>query len=220
MKEEARNLLKTRCNKNGFMKQIGQRYFNDAPLRKVFTILGYDIYVPDSYYNPLSFLKNGCPMWLLYDDVKCDIYECVSEDTVYSMLADIIKAHYPRRKGYYCKPLSLDITKRLHLENRRYKELSTVCYDENDNIKALILIEDNERLTAQKGFKCASISYIINKDDNAVKILWEYISDEININRYRGLLISYDANCQCEIDYAHLINMLKKDDGKYYYQFE
>lgn len=202
------------------MKQIGQRDFSDTPLRKVFAILGYDIYVPDSYYNPLSFLKNGCPMWLLYDNVKCDIYECVSEDTVYSMLADTIKTYYPKRKGYYCKPLTVDITKQLHLEDGDYKELSIVCYDENDNIKALILIENNETLTAQKGFKCASISYILNKDDNALKVLWEYISNEININRHRGLLISYDASNQCEIGYAKLINMVKKDDGKYYYQLE
>lgn len=206
--------------KNGYMKQIGQRNFNDTPLIKVFTILGYDVYVPNSYYNPLSFLNNGCPMWVLYDDVKCNVYECVSEDTVYSMLADTIKTYYPKRKGYYCKPLTVDIIKEKQLESRYYNELSTVCYDENDNIKALILIENNESLSAQKGFKCASIYHILNEDDNALKVLWEYISNETNINRHRGLLISYEASNQCEIDYTKLINMVKKDDGKYYYQLE
>ena len=40
------------------------RNISDAPLQYIKKIMGYEIYVPQSSYNPLSFNKAGCPIWI------------------------------------------------------------------------------------------------------------------------------------------------------------
>ena len=203
------------------MKHIGNRNIKDIHPIKVFTILGYEIFIPDCYYNPISYLKKGCPIWVLYgNDGDCVIYECTNEQLLYPTLVGIIKTHLPHRKGYYCKPLTDSAVKQLHLGNNIYHKLSAVCFDENDTIKSAVLIENDNELTTEKGFTCVKISFIFNDDDDALKTLYDYIFGETNVNQYRGLLVSYKADNQNAIHNAKLLNMVHLEDGNYYYQFE
>ena len=203
------------------MKYIGNRNIKVIKPIKVFTILGYDIFIPDNNNNPISYLKKGCPIWLLYGkDGECDIYECTNEELLYPSLVGIIKKYYPNCKGYYCKPLTDDVIKQLHLEGKGYHELSAICYNEGDIIKAAVLFEGNNKLTIKKGFSCVKIVCVRNNDDEALQSLYEYIFRETNVNKYRGLLVSYKADKRDEIHNAQLLNMVRLEDGEYYYQFE
>ena len=55
---------------------------------------------------------------------------------------------------------------------------------------------------------------------NALFALYYFMFRETNINKYRGLLIMYEAKTEFEIDNAKILSMVKMEDGKYYYQFE
>ena len=203
------------------MRHIGHRKVSEETLIKVFTILGYDIYIPSGYNNPTAFLKKGCPLWVQYDENgNCDIYECDNEFTLYPTLVGIIKKMYATRSGFHCKPLTQGDMKEMGLDYHPYCDLSAVSFDENDRTKAIVIIENDIEQTEIKGFKCAKISQIINEDTNALNALYEFIFNEYNINRYRGLLISFEANNETDVNNATIMNMVLKDDGKYYYQFE
>ena len=71
-----------------------------------------------------------------------------------------------------------------------------------------------------KGFECAKITNVLNRDNNALFALYYFMFRETNINKYRGLLIMYEAKTEFEIDNAKILSMVKMEDEKYYYQFE
>lgn len=203
------------------MRHIGHRKESEQTLIKVFNILGYNIYIPSEYNHHIYFLKKGCPIWVLHDEEgNCDVFECDNEETLYSTLVGIIKEMYPKRKGYYCAVLSKEIMKDLGLEDRPYLDLSAVCFDEGNKAKAIVVIEEDIELTQNKGFKCAKISQIVNNDDDALNALYEFVFNEYNINKKRGLLISYEVNSETDVNNAKIMNMTLMEDGKYYYQFE
>lgn len=193
------------------MKYLGHRNIKDATLRKVFTILGYDIYIPLAYDNPISRFQKGCAIWVNHDDNgDCEVYEILSKDTLYPTLVKIIQDDYPARVGYCCKPLTNDIARKLNLNITHYYELSSVCYNEKDEIKAAVCIEKEDL----NGGKYAKMK-VLNKDNNALCALRDYMFSEININNYRGLQILYEARNQSEIECAQLFNMKKWEEGKY-----
>lgn len=203
------------------MRHIGHRNIKDTQLVKVLTVLGYDIYIPQSYCLPTAIYQKGCPIWVNYNDNgDCDVFETVSKETLYPTLIGIIKRIYPIREGYYCKPLTDVIVRELHFNTTHYYEFSSVCFNEKDEIKAAVCIEEDNELSSLKGFECAKITNVFNKDNNAFFALYNYMFRETNINNYRGLLIMYEPRTQFEIENAKLLSMVKLEDGKYYYQFE
>ncbi len=203
------------------MRHIGHKKESEQALIKVFNILGYNVYIPSEYNHPIYFLKKGCPIWVKHDEEgNCDVFECDNEETLYSTLVGIIKEMYPKRNGYYCTALTKDIMKDLDFENKPYLNLSAACFDEDNKAKAIVVIEEDIELTQNKGFKCAKISQIINEDDFALNALYEFVFNEYNINKNRGLLISYEANSDSDVNNAKIMNMALMEDGKYYYQFE
>lgn len=203
------------------MKYIGHRKESEQALIKVFNILGYDIYIPSEYCCPTVSLKKGCPIWVSHDEEgNCDVFECDNEDTLYSTLVGIIKEMYPKRNGHYCTALTKDIMKDLGFEAKPYFNLSAVCFDEDNKAKAIVVIEEDIESTQNKGFKCAKISQIINNDNDALNALYKFVFSEYNINKNRGLLISYKVDNESDANNAKIMNMTLKKDGKYYYQFE
>ena len=66
-------------------------------------------------------------------------------------------------------------------------------------IKAIVIIEEDIELTQNKGIKCAKISRIINEDDGALNALYGFVFNEYNINKNRGLIISYEVNSKSEL---------------------
>ena len=203
------------------MRHIGHRNIKETQLVKVFTVLGYDIYIPQIYCTPTAIYKKGCPIWVNYsNNGDCDIFETISKDKLYPTLIRIIKQMYPIRVGYYCKPLTDDIVKKLNFNTTHYYEFSSVCFNEKDEIKAAVCIEEDNELSTVKGFECAKITNDLNRDNNALFALYYFMFRETNINKYRGLLIMYEAKTEFEIDNAKILSMVKMEDGKYYYQFE
>ena len=199
-----------------------ERYFrNEGELLKVFDILGYEVFIPKSFYNPISFLRRGCMIWILIGDNNYNVYECSNENTLYLSLVDAIKS-FPQRNGFYCEPLNADLihNHNLHIRIDDYCELSAACLNENDSIKAMVLIKENEEMTIIKGVRCVSISCIINEDDNALETLYRHFLGFYYTRKYRGILLSYETNTPTEIHNANLLNMTLLDDGLYYYQFE
>ena len=179
------------------------------------------MYIPSKYNIPIAFLKKGCPIWVLHDyEGNCDVFECDNVNTLYPTLVGIIKERYTPRSGFHCKPLTQEDIKDWGFDSRLYYDLSAASYDENDRVKALVIIEDDAEQTETKGLKCTKISKIVNEDPNALKTLYEFIFSEYNINRYRGLLISFEAKNEEDANNALILNMILKEDGKYYYQFE
>ena len=51
------------------MKYLGHKNCRNEKLKLTFRILGYDVFVPYSYFSPISYLKKGCPIWNL--NKKC-----------------------------------------------------------------------------------------------------------------------------------------------------
>ena len=203
------------------MNYIGTHRFKDAPLQKVANILGYDIFVPKSYYNPLSFLKKGCPLWIHIDSDVCDIYG-IGEGIWYAELIKVIKQTYPKRKGHYCLHFSeiddsIDF-KRNAVYTLDDLELSAACFNQDDKIVSIITI-DKENSGVIQNCPCAYISNVINNDDNALVKLGHFIFSEENIKKHPGLLISYmPKNTNDKI--GDLLGMQKINNGKYYLQFE
>lgn len=43
---------------------------------------GYNVYLPKAYYNGLSYLKVGCPLWLqTHPNGDCIVFEITNEQT-------------------------------------------------------------------------------------------------------------------------------------------
>lgn len=203
------------------MRYLGCKNIKDTQLVKVSTILGYDIYVPQSYCMPKVIYQKDCPIWVNYNDNgNCDVFETVSKAKLYPTLVGIIKQMYPIRVGYYCKPLTDYFVRELQFNTTHFYEFSSVCFNEKDEIKAAVCIEEYNELSVLKGFECAKITNVLNRDNDAFCVLYNYMFRETNINNYRGLLIQYEPNTQFEIENAKLLSMVKLEDGKYYYQFE
>lgn len=186
--------------------------------KHVCCLLGYDIFVPDSYYNPIAFLKSGCPIWIKYnEDGDCKIYEITNEERWIEETTILIKQSLPRKRGWYCTPLTQSVKQKYSINTGDYHELSAVCYNENDEIKAIITFDEDKRMSSIKGILCASISYVTCYDERALSFVWDYITREYNIKKHRGLLISYT---QDHHKYGELLEMIKDEDGVFYYQFE
>ena len=52
-----------------------QRNINEIIPHYLRNEMGYDIYVPDVFYTPISFNKKGCPIWIkVNDDGDCYVF--------------------------------------------------------------------------------------------------------------------------------------------------
>ena len=199
------------------MKYLGKRNLQECSLIHVYNILGYNVYIPYSYYNPLSFLKQGCPIWINYgDDGVCEVYECNNDnqDITYKDVEEIIK-HFPPRHGFYCQPIS---------DGEAYEKGNIItgakCLDENNHTLATIIICEDSNLSELKGIPCGKITILENLNDDALNELSKFLFREYNIDRHRSLLVSYVPQNEKDEKNAQIIGMVKKDDGIFYYQFE
>ena len=61
-------------------KFIGIRNKSEAELVDITDGKEYSCYVPRFYANPWSLLKPGCPIWIEMNEVKCAVFEMMSDD--------------------------------------------------------------------------------------------------------------------------------------------
>lgn len=200
------------------MKYLGTNNLTRINPKQIYCLLGYEIFVPDSYFNPLAFLNCGCPIWIKYNDKgECKIYEITDKDNWIEETVLVIKQNLPRKRGWYCTSLKQDIKVKHSIHTDDYYGLSAVCYNENDEVKAIISLDRDDVLSSREGTPCASIAKIVCYDEEALSFVWDYITRDYNIKRHRGLLISYIQDSR---KYGELLEMIKWEDGLFYYQFE
>lgn len=64
------------------MEVIGYRNLSEAPCILIKEIRGYKVYIPKAYYNPIAYLKKGCPLWLqVSSHGDCVVFELTDEMT-------------------------------------------------------------------------------------------------------------------------------------------
>ena len=202
------------------MRHLEKRNLSDCKLHYLDSILGYKLYVPDSYYNYLYFLKNGCPIWIdLGTNGECEVYECstANQDETYNQLVDIIKS-LPKRKGYYCTTMTERTVRRKAKQEGVI--LGVECRDENDSRQAYIIICNNTVMTQKEGIPCGEIVCIESKNEDALKVLSNFIFREYYINMYRSLLIYYNVKNEIDERYAKCLGLFKNRENLYYRQFE
>lgn len=153
------------------------------------TILGYECYIPNTYFNYLAFLKSGCPIWIKTDNN--DDYEIMilGEGYAYSEIAYFIKQNLPKRHGYYC------------IKPQNANPLSCRLYDENDLLRGEVVVDEHLTIT----------SIIIgNAEEN--HWLQDYFLMDYNIKGFKSAIIripqEYYNNAK------QLFNVLT-DDGYY-----
>ena len=157
--------------------------------RFIGTILGYDCYVPDTYYNPLAFLKIGCPIWVkVTDDGNCETM-VLEEGYAYSQIAYFIKHNLPKRHGYYC------------VKPQNAHPLSCQLYDENDLFRGEVVVDEHLTIT--------SIT-LGNAEEN--DLLQSYFLMDYNIKGYEWAIIRIP---QEYYNNAKMIFYVLTDDGYY-----
>ena len=192
------------------MKYLGNRNLTDSELVNICSILGYPVKIPSVYYNPPSYLKKGCPMWINYGfNGECDVYECDTDDVfiLYGHLVQIIKM-LPKRKGYYCKQvLGVNII------------TGGKVFNEDEQLQASYIVYEDKGKTAREEVPCGNVAIWHNGNEEAIAVLRDYIGCLYNRKLHRGLLISYKANNEEEELSAKLFELTKMEDGLYYEEF-
>lgn len=162
------------------------RKLSDIRAIHIGTILGYDIYIPDSYYNPLGYLKKGCPIWIdMTDNGDCDVYHIDDENNVNNEIYNIIKT-LPHKKGIAFVPLTEQVKKDHHISVDDIFGLSTMAIDENGNVQAIITFDE-----AQDDKYSLKMSVVMCTDKQVLKGLKKYLSSNNTVNKMKGLVIKY-----------------------------
>lgn len=82
------------------MEEIGYRNLSEAPCALIKEIRGYKVYIPKSYYNPIAYLKNGCPLWLQVNAKgDCVVFGLTDERTWEAELETFIANNLPTIYG-------------------------------------------------------------------------------------------------------------------------
>ena len=46
----------------------------DGKYKHLDQICGYDVYIPEVYYNPISYLSKNCPVWIrINEEGDCEV---------------------------------------------------------------------------------------------------------------------------------------------------
>ena len=177
------------------------------------TILGYEIYIPDAYYNPLGYCKKNCPLWIKVDDNgDCHVH-IISNDSKWKEDVTRYISTLPKKHGIAFYPLTEDVVNQFGIDTQDSFSLSSVARDENGEIKAIIVIdkdteEDNTMF----------ISYVHYADILVLQQLRNHILSDYNTERFKMFFLKYYPSS--EDDLTSTLGLLKDDERNYsYYQF-
>lgn len=150
------------------------------------TILGYDIYIPDSYYNPLAYLKKGCPIWIkMNENEDCEVFIIQNENNVDNEIYNIIKI-LPRKRGIAFIPLSEQVKKDHNISVNDIFGLSTMAIDEDGNIQAIITFDE---ITDDKDSLMMSV--VTYNEKQVLKDLLTHILSDNKTEVLKGRVIKY-----------------------------
>lgn len=152
---------------------------NEITPIKIGTVLGYDCYIPNIYFNPISYLNKGCPIWIkIDDDGNCTVF-MLGNGNAYEEVAIFIRKNLDKRKGYYYK--------RVIAPN--VLSISCQILDEKDSVCAEIIVSDDCRIKSLR---------LGNSDEN--DWLQSYFLSDYNIRGLNSKVLRIDNNVidKCE----------------------
>ena len=159
---------------------------------KIGMILGYDCYIPNVYYNSISYLNKCCPIWIKTDDAGNCVVMTLGDGNAYEIIAECIKGKLEKRKGYYYK--------RIIAPN--VLPISCRILNENDSVRAEIIVSNDCRIKdMQLG--------------NAVENDWlqSYFLSDYNIRGFNSKVLRIEKSLieKCK----SIFNILYDEDGGY-----
>ncbi|MBR5107003.1 MAG: hypothetical protein IK098_03080 [Bacteroidales bacterium] len=166
------------------------RDLKDITPIKVGTILGYECYIPDTYYTPISCLNKGCPLWIKTDDEgNCVVMEIV-RGNAFEEIADFIKRNLTIRKGYYYKRVIAPSV----------LPISCQILNENDFVCAEIIVSDDYRIKSLR---------LGNSEEN--DWLQSYFLSDYNIRGFNAKVLRIDKGVidKCKT----ILKVLYDEDG-------
>jgi len=164
----------------------------DISAKKLGTILGYECYIPNSYFNFISFLKKGCPVWIKSDEEgNCDVFS-LNGDNAFEEIASYIKNKLAKRKGYFY---------------RRIKEsgilpISCQILNENEVVCAEILVTET--------YQISSIKLGSSTENDLLK---DFFLSDYNIKGYESKVLRFINSTNSKG--KQLFKIRHDDDGDY-----
>ena len=147
-------------------------------------VCGYDIYLPKSHFNPISYLKKNCPIWIKIDeDGECVVIFLTTnnEEKNEQDIKDYILQNLPHKPYIDCK----------NLLNSNYHPLSCIAVDEEGVVCAEIIItESSNSLTVE------SVSY--DNEESLLK-LRRYLLSERNIKLYPAIVLTFSKTISNDV---------------------
>lgn len=184
--------------------------------KKIGAILGYSVYVPVSCFNPLSYMKKGCPIWVQINDKgDCLILTLQKDNIDDTEIVNFIKTVLVPKSGIACIPLSESVKEELKLSTNDDFGLNCMAQDFENNIKAVITVD---RKHTKEGKDIMLISNIRYDSIQILKELREYLFREQNIRKYHGSVLWYKPSFREDLTDA--LNFIKDKNGMSYLQFE
>ncbi len=162
-------------------------------------VCGYDIYVPKSHFNPISYLKKNCPIWIKIDeDGECVVIFLTTnnEEKNEQDIKDYILHNLQHKPYIDCK----------NLLNSNYHPLSCIAIDEEGVVCAEIIItESSNSLTVE------SVSY--DNEESLLK-LTRYLLSERNIKSYPAIVLTFSKTISNDV--IRLMGAIYNEDREAY----
>lgn len=174
------------------------------------TILGYEVYVPDVYFNPYGLRKTGCPLWIrINEDGDCLVHIIANGDKWMEEAINVISS-LPQKQGIAFYPLTDDVIHQHNINTQDFYSISSVAKNENGEIQAIIVIDrDTEDKNAM------IVSFIYYTDILILQQLRNHILADYNTDRFKGFVLKYrPSNGE---DLTQVLGLLKDDEHDYSY---
>ena len=192
-----------------------KRNLSQITPQKIGTFLGYTIYVPDSHFNPIAYLKKGCPIWIQVNyEGDCLIHILQKDNVDNTEIVNFIKTVLKPKLGIACIPLSESVKEELKLSTNDDFGLNCMAQDCDNNIKAVITVDKKH---TEEG-DIMLISHVSYESIEALKELREYLFREENRRKYRGKVLWYKPSFRGDL--TDTLSFLKDKNGMSYFQFE
>ncbi len=123
-----------------YIKYLGNKQRGNTKLLLVYILEGYDIYIPQYYYNQVSFLEKGCPIWIELSKDIYDVFEIADSNKWKEEAILFIQKNLPRIEDPICKDISLSDAVITEVERRKFsKNLSGRLFDRAGNVVSEII---------------------------------------------------------------------------------
>lgn len=140
---------------------------------KIGTVLGYECYIPDTYFTPISCLNNGCPIWIKTDDEGNSVVMEIGRGNAFEEIAEFIRNKLNIRKGYYYK----------RVLTPNVLPISCQILNEKNSVCAEIIVSDDYRIKSLR---------LGNSEEN--DWLQSYFLSDYNIRGFNSKVLRIDKS--------------------------